>query len=254
VRYACESVFLDPDDLTCDCKVDGTELTEAQLVNLLESSSDLLAQVTGLPVGRCMTIYRPCRSYCHGLGCSCGCNLDGILLPGLDPEVVEVRIDGALVPEAEWAMMRSPSGDRYLERFFSTGYSRPWPSSQPVGLPHTATGTFSVTVEAGTDILDPVTQMAVNDIVCEILTKMDGDRETEDGAVSAVAYGVSLDYRRFGDPTDQETMALAGLSWIRRFVLAHGGANYSVIDSNDLHNGWELRVNTRDEAIPTPVP
>jgi hypothetical protein len=67
--------------------------------------------------------------------------------------------------------------------------------------------------------------------------------------VSAVAYGVSVDYRRFSDPTDQETMALAGLSWIRRFVLAHGGAGYAAIDSNDLHNGWELRVNGRDEAI-----
>lgn len=243
--YACEQVIVDPADLTCECETDATELDEADLTALLESASDLLAQVTGLPVGRCQTIYRPSRCMDTGV-----CGSSGILLPGLNPEVVEVRIDGDLVSDAEWAMMRDVGGDWYLDRFGANGNSVAWPNYQRVGLAHSEPGTFSVTVEAGTYVTDPVTRLAVNDIVCEVLTKLEGARETDDGAVSVVAYGVSIDYRRFGDPTDQETMALAGLSWIRRFVLANGGANYAVVDSNDLHNGWRLQVNGRDAPIP----
>lgn len=248
LRYACERVVVAPTDLTCTCSVDNSPLDSDELGDLLDAASDALMKVTGIPVGRCTTIYRPCRKWCYA-GCSCGCNIDGIRLPGLNPTVTAVWLDGVELPETEWTVISETSDDHYLVR---TTPGKHWPYWQDPALAWTEVKTFAIVVEAGTYIDEPIIKAAVGEIACDILEHLNQERETQDGAVSANVYGLAIDYRRFSDPTDQETMTLAGLSWVRRFVVANGGANYAVVYSIDLENGWKLRTNLRDQLVAAP--
>ena len=234
-NYACERV-VESDELNCECDIpDDVELVDA----VLDAASDVLAIVTGAQIGRCTATFRPCRTVptCPAGGCSC-CGLKGIHLWGVDPAVTSVKIDGATVPTSEYTLITNPWGVKVLERYDSDGYSVSWPTSQRLVLPATAEHTFEITVETGLEIGIPM-KMAVVEIACEMLKGLSGETTYLDGAVSATMFGLTVDYRRFSDPTDQATMNMAGLHWVQRFVST-GDLVGAQILAPELDDGWDL--------------
>lgn len=238
LREACERTIAVGDLDRCECSYTALGLTGPELDALMDDAANTLAKITHLPVGRCSTVYRPCRRGCSSFYCGC-CGPSGIPLPGINPAVTGIKIDGATVNPNEYTIIRTPN-NWMLERFDPiNGYPTVWPHWQNIAAPDTMAGTFSITVASGT-YPDSVTQSAVAEIACDILSHLNTERETEEGAVAATGYGVSLSYIRFGDPTDQETRALAGLSWVRRFVAANGGGRSAALWSPELDEGWIL--------------
>lgn len=240
LRSACQRVISDADLANCDCSRDkiSPALTDSDINDILDAASDALANITGLPIGRCTTVYRPCRDYCHYWDCACGCTATGIPLPGVDPVVTGVKIDGATINPNTYAVLRT-NGTPSLERFLLTGAPDAWPSAQNPRLPDTQVGTFSITVESGY-YPDRIMRLAAAEIGCDILHSLAQERQVEDSASSATVYGETVSYTRFGDPTDQSTMTLAGLGQVRRFIASVGALMPAAIISNDLMRGWTL--------------
>jgi hypothetical protein len=238
LREACERI-IDTDDLAlCECSYVDLGLTGPELNTLMDDAANALARLTHLPVGRCTTTYRPCRRGCSSFYCGC-CGPSGIPLPGLNPTVTSVKIDGVTVATNEYTVIRT-ANNWMLERFDPVnGYPAVWPHSQNIAAPDTMAGTFAITVTSGT-YSDYLLRNAIGEIACDILSHLNAERETDEGAIAATGYGVSLSYVRFGDPTDQETRNLAGLSWVRRFVASYGGGRSSALWSPELDEGWIL--------------
>jgi hypothetical protein len=241
LRVACERVIEMVDLRNCDCELDkiSPELTEEELDGILDSACDALANIASVPIGRCVTVYRPCRDYCHYWDCACGCAPSGIPLPGILPSVTQVKVNGVVVDPNTYAVIKGPGGRRSLERFMLTGAPDSWPSSQNVNLPDTMDGTFSISVQSGF-AADQIMKNAAAEIACDILKTVAQERVPVDGVQSANVYGESVSYARFGDPTDQETMNLAGLGNVRRFMSSVGAVRYGAFTSNDLMRGWNL--------------
>lgn len=241
LNYACARVIERTDLAACDCALDkiSPALTDADLDAICDAACDALTNISGIAVGRCSTIYRPCRAYCHYWDCACGCAPAGIPLPGLMPTVTQVKVDGVVINPNTYTIIKGPGGRRSLERFQLNGAPDSWPSMQNVRMPDTQVGTFSITVEAGLHP-DQVMKNAAAEIACDILNTIAQDRQPADGIQSANVYGETVSYTRFGDPTDQESMNLAGLGNVRRFVSAQGAMRFSAITSNDLMRGWQL--------------
>lgn len=141
----------------------------------VEIATDLLWRRTAGRYGLCPELIRPCRRRCspdgHGTGflwdrssfpldpyvnngrwfnfgcdCSnldCGCApLCSLRLPGPVNSVLEVRIDGALIPADQYTLNRRKG---YADLIRHGGTSGPcWPTCQNLELPETAPGTFSV--------------------------------------------------------------------------------------------------------------
>jgi hypothetical protein len=237
---ACERVITRADlDAACNCQIDSLNLTTTEIDDILDSACDTLANIAQLPVGRCAKTYRPCRDYCRYFNCDC-CGPQGIPLPGINPTVTAVKIDGALVSAGSYMTLRSPGGMLMLERFEPDGTPALWPHWQRVTLPDSQPDTFSISLTAGIAATDKVMVAAAAEIACDIVSHYAHERETTDGLVAASGFGISMDFRRFGDPTDQETQNLAGLNWLRRFVVAHGGGRPGAIWCPELDNGWTL--------------
>jgi hypothetical protein len=243
LRYACARVIGKEDLSNCECSFDkiSPALTPDEIDDILDSASDALAQITSLPVGRCTTVYRPCLDRCHYVGCGCGCAPNGIPLPGVAPTVTAVKIDGAVISPTTYTVLKTSGGIRSLERFLPTGAPDTWPATQSLRLPDTAPGTFSITVESGNHP-DPIMRLAAAEIGCDILRTIANERDTPEGIQSATVYSETVAYQRFGDPTDQQTMNLAGLGQVRRFIAAAGAIRYGAFTSNDLLRGWTLYV------------
>lgn len=238
LREACERVIDTADLARCECSYVELGLTGPQINDLLDDACNALARITHLPVGRCSTVYRPCHRGCSSFWCGC-CGPSGIPLPGINPVVSGVKIDGATVATNTYTVIRTPN-NWMLERIDpTTGVQQAWPHSQYIAAPDTLAGTFSITVTSGT-WNDWVTKAAAGEIACDMLSHLNIERETNDGVVAATGYGITESYTRFGDPTDQETRNLAGLAWLRRFVSSYGGARPAAIWSPELDYGWEL--------------
>lgn len=240
LHYACAQVITDDDLSGCDCTLDkiSPALSDAEVTLILEAACDALANITGLPIGRCETVYRPCQDYCHYFGCPCGCGPSGIPLPGILPVVKQVKISGVVVNPNTYTVIRG-HGQPSLERFTLAGLPDVWPTQQNVAVPDTFPDTFAVTVESGF-YPDTIMREAAAEIACDILSTLAHLRETADGVQTASVYGVTQSYTRFGSPTDQQTMTLAGLGQVRRFVAAAGAISYSAFVSNDLKRSWKL--------------
>jgi hypothetical protein len=235
-HYACERV-VEEDELSCDCVIPN----DVDLVgDVLDAASDVLAIITGAQIGRCSATFRPCREpACPRPRCCACCGLLGIHLWGIDPDVTQVLIDGAVVDPATYTIITNPYGVKVLERFDSNGYSVLWPTTQKLVLPSSAPDTFEITVTTG---LEPgvTMKMAVAEIACEMFAGLAGESTTLDGAVSATMFGLTVDYRRFGDPTDQATMNMAGLNWVQRFISVGDVPSGAQILAPELDDGWSI--------------
>ena len=236
LQFACEQVLTE-DEVTCECVIPAdNDLVEA----VLDAAADLLVLISNAPVGRCETIYRPCRdAYCGFTACRC-CRLFGIHLPGFEPTVDEVLIDGVEVDPSTYTVLITPNGQYVLERFDSDGRSVSWPYCQNLLLPSSAANTFEITVSTGLPI-GPLTKLAVNEIACDMFAGLTGgDTSLPDGAVSASLNGLFVDWRRFGNPTDQATMTLAGLQWVQRYMATVSEGAHTQILAPELDDGWQL--------------
>lgn len=234
--YACEQV-VEVDELTCSCDIpDDADLVTA----VLEGASDILAILADAQIGRCTASYRPCRDLsCYPPACCWCCNVNGIHLPGVDPVVTEVLIDGAVVAESTYTTITTPRGVKVLARYEADGTNISWPYSQKLMLPSTQPDTFEITVETGNEITIPM-KMAVSEIACEMFAGLTGEDTTLDGAIGATMFGLTINYSRFSDPTDQATMNLAGLNWVRRFINTADVSRGAQILAPEIDDGWEL--------------
>lgn len=136
----------------------------------LALASSALRGLTAYRVGGCPVTVRPCapRGYIaafvpfygsygsdwmqpgintsghwvNSCGCSggCGCSITGsITLPAPIGEIVEIKVDGNIIPEADYAIV---NGNAVV--WIGAGPS-PFPASQNLSLPDTEPGTFSIT-------------------------------------------------------------------------------------------------------------
>jgi hypothetical protein len=229
--YACsqattaESVALSG----CECDLD---LIEIPIDDLIDAASDTLFLASGgIVSGRCQTTYRPCADfdcYCPtGPYCGCSCDASGIPLPGVDPSVELVKIDGDAF--TSWVLING----RVLARTDGSY----WPTSQSLHIRDTEDNTFAITVESGLDWM-LMASMAANELVCEFAKLLSG-RQTSlpPGTVSAVMDGVAVQVNRL--PGQQEIEAV-GLTHLARFIGTYSNRVVSEVRSPELTQGWEL--------------
>lgn len=106
----------------------------------------------------------------------CGCNTDCsctpmciIEIPGYVHEILEVRIDGVVLPQSgNWLFDRRPNKARLIRTgpaAHDTGHC--WPDCQDMTLPDTAAHTFSVTYTQGRPV-PPGGVRAVSALACEL--------------------------------------------------------------------------------------
>lgn len=225
----------------CDCNEIAPGLTNDQLNDILDNASDALVRLTRLRLGRCEVAVRPCRPACQPQACGC-CQLRGIRIEGVDPEVVSVRIDGAIVDPSTYAIITSPDGGQYLERFRLDGRPDRWPGCQPLGLAATEVGTFEIVYRVGIHI-DMFIRNATAEIACDILSTMprDTSRELPDGTVGVDGYGMRMDFRnRDGDELEDERFR--GLTWVQRLMGIHQQPAGSTVWSPEIADDYDLFV------------
>ncbi len=240
LTYACE-VLAEVADLSCECDLpdDADVLTQ-----VLEGASDFLSQLAGYPLGRCTNAWRPCRDdWCAFESvCAC-CGLPGIHLPGINPVVGEVWIDGVELDASEYQVMIAPYGKRVLVRLSSTttnGLGR-WPSCRSTWKPRTADGTFEIVVESGVAI-SQLMRFAAAEIACDAFKFIVGaETLLPAGVVSAVAYGVAMNTRLPFDPTrTNKSLDLTGFTWVPKFLNSLPTTNGTEVISPELDDGWSL--------------
>lgn len=113
--------------------------------------------------------------YNMGCGCAgtCSCAEEGpsaLRLPGPIVEVSSVKIDGEVVPAAEYQVLHN----RLLVRVDGT----PWPACQNLLAPSTAEGTFEVVYTRGVEV--PMGgQIAAGILACELAKAACGDADCQ---------------------------------------------------------------------------
>lgn len=238
--YACERAVTEA-QLNCPCSVPETLPSGITINDILDAASDALAVMSGSQIGRCTTAYRPCRADTCRWSCG-GCGLYGIHLPGLKPTVTAVKIDGATVPTTDYTTIVTPIGHVVLERREADGSVAYWPTRQNLRAPSSAEGTFEITVTTGNEIT--ITErLAAGELACDFLAALtDQEHLLPDGVVAATMHGVTVDFRRFSDPTDQSTMEMAGLVWLQRFLnsVGTGSPPLTRIMATEIDDGWSL--------------
>ena len=144
----------------------------AQIERTLHVATEIIWRLSGKQFGACPVTVRPCRqkcaatpsygywsgmqwmpvldggvwfnqncSKCKPSGCSCG-QLDEVDLPGPAIEIVRVKLDGIQLPADKYRV------DNF-RKLVALDPAFPWPTCQPLNLPDTEDGTFSVTYRRG---------------------------------------------------------------------------------------------------------
>lgn len=232
LSYACEA-FIEYDEIDCDCDFDG------DVDEIVEEASDLLVQLSGGEFfGRCTTTVRPV-ALCDCLSvCAHTCSADGtdwIPLPGYEPEVSEVKIDGVVVSSGDYALLDG----RYLIRTSATD-SRPpsWPRRNPLWKPDTAEGTFSITYAYGRPVGQTV-KNATAELACDLIKGSKGKSAFNQFSTSANLDGLTITRE-----VDPEQMEEAGFTWVARFLRIYGPSSKTAVWSPELAYGWQLHTVT----------
>jgi hypothetical protein len=232
MQFACEP-FAEADDLTCDC---AQPLTDDERMVVIEAASDFLARISGgVFRGRCARKVRPVVESC-GCGWVCyRCDLDAIFLPGVDPVVTEVRIDGTVL-DGETYGVRNGSLIR-----LSTG-DRPdlWPRSQKLWRPDTEDDTFSITIESGY-VVDLVAKKACLELACELIV---------DNPTLSHVTDITIDNVRIQrDREAQEELEEAGYGWVARFLRSLDIADVVEVFSPEVGGGWIMHEDVITESV-----
>lgn len=257
-----------PVDVTCcpGWPADPAAWTPQHIL-AVEIATDMLWRRTAGRYGLCPELVRPCRRACtpdhHGTGFlfdrstflldpyqddrgrwlnfGCGCaTLDcsckpqcTITLPGPVNAVVEVRLDGQIVPPDQYVLHRLPTAGELVRVGGPDGPC--WPDCQDLEQPHTAPGTFSVLYLRGRAV--PAAGMrALGTLACEIHKQCVGASgcRLPERVKTVTREGVSYD---MFDPGEWLDDGLTGLpevdAWLRS-VNPHGLTQPSAVFSLDL--------------------
>ena len=138
-------------------------------------------------------------------------------------EILEVKIDGAVVPELHnWRLDKR----RFLTRMAdANGNAQRWPSCQRLDEHDTEIGTFSVTYAYGQDA-PLLGQLAAAQVGCEIYRARNGDDcALPSGTVRVTRQGVTIDkmatlgwYRRARRGTGRRPSWATGLALVDAFL------------------------------------
>lgn len=241
----------------------------------VEIATDMLWRRTAGRYGLCPELVRPCRRACtpdahgtgflfdprgsvlnpyqdehgrwlnFGCGCadsSCSCKpLCSLRLPGPVNTVVEVRIDGDVIPADQYTLNRR-SG--YAELIRVGGTSGPcWPTCQDLEQPITAPDTFSVLYLRGKAV--PVAGMrALGSLASEIYKQCTGAANCRlpDRVKTVTREGITYDMFDPGEWLDQGLTGLRDVDTWLRSVNPHGLYQPSAVFSLDLDPApWAAR-------------
>jgi hypothetical protein len=245
-----------------------------QHVLAVEIATDMLWRRTAGRYGLCPELIRPCRRRCYpdrfgtgmlwdqrsfpldpyvnngrwfnfGCGCSredCGCKPPcSLRLPGPVNAVVEVKIDGQVVPADQYTVNRRTG---YADLLRIGGLEGPcWPTCQDLELPDTSAGTFSVLYLRGRAV--PVAGMrALGSLAAEIYKQCTGagDCRLPERVKTVNREGITYD---MFDPGEWLSQGLTGLrdvdTWIDS-VNPHRLRQPSAVFSLDLDPApWSTR-------------
>jgi hypothetical protein len=175
-------------------------------------------------------------SWWYGNRAGCGCvPLDRIQLAGYPVrEIIEVKIDGAVIPEADnWRLDRR----RFLTRMAdANGDAQRWPACQRLDEEDTEPGTFSVTYAYGQDA-PLLGQLAAAQVACEFYkAETGGECKLPNGTVRITRQGVTVD-------------KLAALGWFR---TSDRGWTTGIPTVDAFLNGINPRGLTRRPMIMAP--
>lgn len=241
MNVACQR-FCDPDDLFgdhCSCAFDEND--DMTLVeDVIDMASDIMVWMShGKITGICLNTYRPMKVGGGGCGVPAGGysdyetarfdGLDVIPLPGIDPQVIEVEIDGEVLAPSDYGLIDG----RYLFRREGS-----WPTSNSLTALSSAVGVFEITLRTGT-ASDWITKQAAIELACELGQEfLKGRSRLPRGAVSANLQGVAV---ALGDALADEDDAKS-LPRLLRFFAWHcnNGEHPGVVWSPETNRGWEL--------------
>ena len=187
-RFCPEPWLTDP----CDCAVlTGLDADQQTVVN--EMAAHMLWKATGSRFGPCPILIRPCRDPTASCGrcgnpCSgCGCDrVYEITLPGPAVEVLNVWVDGELVPPADY---------RIDDYHWLVNLVGPWPRCQTMAAAHDEAGAFAVEYLIG---LPPPAGAGIiqAELACELAKAVCGDASCRlpNAVQSKTRQGVSVNY------------------------------------------------------------
>jgi hypothetical protein len=219
-------------DESCGC-INESEPSDAELQEMIDAASDVLAMVSGI-TGRVSFTVRPCgQGYCQPCVC---CGLDGIPLPGEDPVVTQVKIDGDVIPANEYALHRTRVGWN-LVRIGPLDPPAGWPQWQRLWRADTETETFSVTFTSGVHI-DWIAEEAALELVCDFASSDDRKARVIPGARGVNQGGVSI---QLSERAERLRNGDAGPA-VLRFLHAYGvqGFQRTLVWAPELEEGWTL--------------
>lgn len=238
LQFACER-FAEVDEVAGDACLCGEDLPEELITDALDMASDIMVLLTnGRIHGRCEQTVRPVVT-----GWSCAPRdgeflglfpsarfggMDTIPLPGVNPSVEEVVIDGVVLAPAEYGLI----DNRYLFRRGGT-----WPSNRDLTLLPGAAGVFELTIKFGYAI-DFITSQAAIELTCELLKGFSGtESHLPAGTVSANIQGAAV---KISEALDEG--GRTGLERLQRFynVYARDGEGQSDVWTPELSHGWQL--------------
>lgn len=234
VETACQP-FVQREDISCDCDA----FSDEEIEELIDQASDLVAILTGGKiVGSCTQTVRPVGDH----ACTPFAerplrhyNAKQIVLPGPNPTVTQVKIDGIVLDPSEYVIV----DDVYLTRV-----SGNWPSNKNPLLPDTDDNTFSVTFTVG--FLPALAKMAVKELVCDWVksdVRLGFNRSLPHGARSANIAGVNIQLEQTVEEIRRRSILLPSLVRLLT-VYAPDAGQPAVVYSPDLENGWTLHTVT----------
>lgn len=172
----------------CACIAD---LDDAEVDELIEVASDAIAIATaGIVAGRRTADVLPYVDLdAFLLGDSWPCNSPGIPLPGVDPVVVSVTIDGVALASNLYTV-RTTSAASELHRISVDGNPPPpWPTSQQLWRNGVGDHTFVVRYTYGIHV-DWMIQEAAIEMVCDLaVPTLDKKKSTMRPGVTSVSQG-----------------------------------------------------------------
>jgi hypothetical protein len=221
---------------TCGC-VNESEPSDAELQEIIDAASDVLALATGgIVTGRTEFTVRPCgRGYCQPCAC---CGLEGIPLPGEDPVVSEVKIDGDILNASDYALHRTRQGWN-LVRVGPDDPPASWPQWQKLWRADTEDDTFSITYISGIHI-DWIIEAAAIELTCDLALAEERKPRVIPGARAVSQGGVTISLAERAERLRSGDSGPA----VQRFlsIYAPDGRAPSLVWAPELDQGWELHV------------
>lgn len=244
LQFACQRFCAAEDvfDSDCGCDLDDTVPADVAFVELMiDMASDLLSLISVI-TGICEVTVRPV-SLCGGAdyqsqyGSPDWTNQFGgvetIPLRGPNTNVIEILIDGQVIPFAHYGLF----DDSFLYR----KVGGEWPTANNLLLDSTQTGTFEVTYRFGRDP-DKLTKMAATELACELLLDATPGKKSNlpRGVTAANIQGAQVTIR---DRAQALKEGSESIPVVNRFLFAYGLDSINQgggVWSPELEQRWNL--------------